>query len=177
MKKSRLRMISLVGLLFPFVFWFGCGYTQKVVMPNNIKTIAVPTFADEIPTKERYAYRPGLEIELTNAIRDRFIFDGNLKVVDEKDADAVLKGGIISYNQEALRYDRLESVQEYRLYLVVRFKLIDRKTDKVIIEESSFSGRTEYYPTLSTTDSSRITANSAVTDLARNIVDRIVEDW
>ena len=155
----------------------GCGYTQHVHLPNDIKTVAVKTFKNEIPPNEQFAYRPGLEIELTNAIIDRLIFDGNLKVVDESKADAVLEGAIVSYKQEGLRFDRLDSVQEYRLFLVVKFKLIDRKTNKVIIEEPNFSGRAEFFVSRSPAVTRRTAANNATTDLARSLVDRIVEEW
>ena len=146
-------------------------------MPGGIKTIAIPTFKNDIPPTEQFAYRPGLEIELTNAIIDRFIFDGNLKVVDESEADAVLDGAVISYEQEGLRYDRLENVEEYRLFLVVRFKLIDRKTKQILIEEPNFSGRAEFFVNRSTSGVRRTAANSATFDLAKSLVDRIVEEW
>lgn len=161
---------ALFGLL-------GCGYTQSVTLPNNIKTIAIPTFQNKIPPNERYAYRPGLEIELTNAIRDRFIFDGNFKVVDEAEADAILKGAIISYEQEGLRFDRFESVEEYRLFLVVSFELVDRRTGEVVIKESNFSGQTEFFTSRSPSSARRTAANSVVVDLARSLVNRIVEEW
>ena len=60
-------------------------------------------------------------------------------MVDESKADAVLEGSVISYEQEGLRFDRLESVEEYRLFLVVKFKIIDRRTHRVIINEPNFS--------------------------------------
>ena len=155
----------------------GCGYTQKAHLPNDIKTIAIPTFKNEIPPKEQFAYHPGLEIELTNAIRDRFIFDGNFKVVEESAADAVLKGAIISYEQEGLRFDRLESVEEYRLFLVVSFELVDRKTNQAVIKESNFSGQTEFFTSHSPASVRRTAANNVVVDLAKSLVDRIVEEW
>ena len=120
-------------------FISGCGYTQDVKLPHDIKTIAVETFKNEIPPQEQFAYRPGLEIELRNAIVEQFLLDGNLKVVDESEADAVLRGSVISYEQEGLRFDRLESVEEYRLFLVSKFELIDRRTNEVIIYEPNFS--------------------------------------
>lgn len=156
---------------------FGCGYTQKAHLPGDIKTIAVHTFKNEIPPKEQFAYRPGLEVELTNAIIDRFIFDGNVKVVDESKADAVLEGAIISYEQEGVRFDRLESIEEYRLYLVVKFKLIDRKANHILIEEPNFSGRAEFFVSRSPASVRRTAANTATFDLARSLVDRIIEDW
>ena len=155
----------------------GCGYTQQVTLPHNIKTLNIPTFENKIPPTERYAYQPGLEIELTNAVIDRFIFDGNLKVTDESQADAVLKGAIISYEQEGVRFDDLESPDEYRLFLVVSFKLLDRKTGEVILAEPNFSGHTEFFNSRSPAVTRRTAANNVVVDLARSLVDRIVEEW
>lgn len=164
-------------LLFFFLIWNGCGYTQKVKLPNDIKTIAIPTFENKIPPNESFAYRPGLEIEITSAVRDRFIFDGNLKVVEETNADAVLRGAVISYEQEGVRFDSFEDVEEYRLYLVVAFELTDRRTGEIIMKEPNFSGQTEFFTARSPAAVRRSAANSVVTDLARAIVDRIVEEW
>ena len=169
--------VGQVVVFFGFCLLAGCGYTQKAHLPNDIKTVAVPTFKNEIPPHEQFAYRPGLEIELTNAVIDRFIFDGNLKVVDESKADAVLEGSIISYKQEGLRFDRLESVEEYRLFLIVKFKLVDRRTNKVLIEEQNFSGRAEFFVSRNPAANRRVAANSATFDLAKSLVDRIVEEW
>ena len=177
MDRYAVSRVLWISALLSLSFLSGCGYTQEARLPSGIKTIAVPTFKNEIPPKEQFAYRQGLEIELTNAIVDRFIFDGNLKVVDESKADAVLEGAIISYEQEGLRFDRLENVEEYRLFLVVRFKLIDRRTNKVIFEDPNFSGRTEFFVSRSPTNVRRSAANSATFDLATSIVNRIVEEW
>ena len=172
-----MRQISGVAVLASLCFVFGCGYTQHAHLPNDIKTIAIPTFKNEIPPQDQFAYHPGLETELTSAVRDRFIFDGNLKVVEPSKADAVLEGAIISYQQEGLRFDRLESVEEYRLFLVVKFKLIDQRTKKVLIDEPNFSGRAEFFVSRSPSSTRRASANSATFDLARSLVDRIVEEW
>ncbi len=169
--------ISWIVLFSGVCVLSGCGYTQKAQIPSGIQTIAVRTFKNEIPPQEQFAYRPGLEIELTNAVIDRFIFDGNLKVVDESKADAILEGAVISYEQEGVRFDRLESIEEYRLFLVIKFKLIDQKTHKVIIEEPNFSGRAEFFISRSPASVRRTAANSATFDLARSLVDRIVEEW
>lgn len=167
----------LCALLLVAVFISGCGYTQNVKLPNDIKTIAVETFKNEIPPQEQFAYRPGLESELRNVLVEQFLLDGNLKVVDESEADAVLRGSIISYEQEGLRFDRLESVEEYRLFLVVKFELVDRRTNAVILKESNFSGRAEFFVNQNPSTTRRSSANSATVDLARSLVDRIVEEW
>ncbi len=175
--KTGLVICQAVLLLASVSLLHGCAYTHETRLPGNIKTIYVPTFKDEIPPEKRYTYQPGLEIEVMNAIIDRLIFDGNVKVVEESQADAVLKGSIVSYEQEGLRFDNFESVQEYRLFLVISFELVDRKTGKVLLKEPNFSGRTEFFTSRTPSNVRRSAANNAVTDLARSLVDRIVEEW
>lgn len=172
-----MKQILRFTVLSSLSFLLGCGYTQEVKLPSEIKTIAIRTFKNEIPPSEQFAYRPGLEIELTNAIIDRFIFDGNLKVVPESEADAVLEGSVVSFEQEGLRFDRFDSVEEYRLFLVVHYKLVDRRTKQIIMEEPNFSGRAEFFVNRNPTANRRISANTATFDLAKSLVDRIIEEW
>ena len=146
-------------------------------MPGGIKTVAVPTFKNEIPPQEQFAHRAGIETELTSAVIDRFIFDGNIKVVDEDKADAILEGSIISYEQEGLRFDSVENVEEYRLFLVIKFKLVDGKTGKVILQEPNFSGRAEFFVSRNPLSNRRQSANAATYDLAKSLVNRIIEEW
>ena len=154
-----------------------CGYTQKIVLPGGIKTIAVPTFKNAIPAEEIYTYRPGLEMDVTNAVIKRFNFDGNLRVVSKEKADAILEGSIIAYEQEPLRYTTADRPLEQRLHLVVDIRLVNQKTGEEIFHESNFSGST-LYELNDEQGARRITAaEDAVTSLAKNIVDRVVEDW
>lgn len=155
----------------------GCGYTTETKLPNDIKTIAVPTFTNKIPIDDVYTYVSGLEVRLTNAVINRLIFDGNLKVVGLDEADAVLVGELKSYEQEPVRFTNTESVEEYRLFIVTKLELRDQRTNEIIWVEPSFSGDTEYFVTGPKAISERQAAEKAIEDLARNIVDRIVEDW
>lgn len=172
MKLSKLTVMSLLVLSLT-----SCGYTQKVVLPGGIQTIYVPTFRNAIPAAEIYAYRPGLEMDITNAVIKRFNFDGNLRVVRKEKADAVLEGAIIAYEQEPLRYTTADRPLEQRLHLVVDIKLVNQKTGEVIFHEPNFSGST-LFELNDEQGARRISAaEDAVTALAKNIVDRVVEDW
>lgn len=168
------KAISALILLLSLA---GCGYTQKVVLPGGIQTIYVQTFKNAIPAAEIYAYRPGLEMDVTSAVIKRFNFDGNLRVVSKEKADAVLEGSIIAYEQEALRFTTADRPLEQRLHLVVDIKLINQKTSEVIFHEPNFSGTT-LFELNDEQGARRISAaEDAVTALAKNIVDRVVEDW
>ncbi|MCM8775734.1 MAG: LPS assembly lipoprotein LptE [Candidatus Omnitrophica bacterium] len=172
--KSKAFVLSL--LMIPLV-GIGCGYTQKQILPNNIKTIYVDTVKNEIPLSAVYAYQPGLEMDITNAIIRRFHIDGNVRVVSHEEADAILQTKLIGFEQEGLRFDSLESIEEYRLFVVVSFKLVDAKTHGVILEEPNFVGDTEYFVSSVRSLGREEAAARAVQRLAKNVVDRIVEDW
>jgi len=155
----------------------GCGYTTKTVLPRNIKTIYVETVKNKIPISDLYSYQQGLEMDITNAVTGRLQQDGNLRVVAQDKADAILQMDLIGYEQEGLRFDRLEEVEEYRLFIVMKVQLIDAKTKELIWVEPNFSGDSEYYVTQIKEQGEQAASLKAIDKLAKNIVDRIVEDW
>ena len=174
---KTLRNVFLFLLTCAVLFPLGCGYSRKTVLPKNIKTIHVGTFKNKIPAGDIYAYEPGLEIKITNAIIRRLHRDGNLQVVPEEKADALLEGDLIGFNQEGLRFTGLERIEEYRLYVITALRLLDQKTGELIWEEPNFSGDSSYFVLGSRATSRGEAAEKAIDRLARHAVDRIVEDW
>ena len=172
------KKIIAVGLLMLAVALNGCaGYTRKTTLPRNIKTIYVETVKNKLDIEKVYAYQQGLEMDITNAVIRGLHQDGTLKVVEQGKADAILKTDLLSFEQEGLRFNQLESVEEYRLFIVVKLRLEDAKTGELIWEEPNFTGDNEYYVTDITTIGEQEAAQDAVANLAHNVVDRIVEDW
>ncbi len=163
-------------LVFLSLLFCGCGYTTKAVMPSGIKTVAVPDFKENIPIDENYTYEAGLGIGLTNAVIDRLIYDGNLKVADEDKADAVLYGDVTGYRQEIVRYDDYEGAEQYRLIISLKLRFV-KNDGTVIWEENNFSTDTEYFISGNDAKTEREALNELLEDTAKNIVDRIVEDW
>ena len=175
MKFSRLLFYYLVGsLLF---LPAGCGYTKKMVLPRGIKTIHINTFQNKMVLGEIYAYEPGLEIKITDGVIRRLHVDGNLKVVAREKADVVLEGDLTGIQQEGVRFTGLERIEEYRIYLVVNLKLRNPKTGEILWKEPNFSGDASYFVTGPRAVSRGEAVERATDRLARNIVDRIVEDW
>ncbi|MBU3759147.1 MAG: hypothetical protein FGM27_04380 [Candidatus Omnitrophica bacterium] len=176
MKLLKPLSLSLMTVFLAAVS--GCGYTQKTVLPENIKTVYVDTVKNKIAVTETYAYVPGLEIDITNAVIRRLHKDGNLKVVGEREgADAVLEMDLVSFEQEGLRFSSLESVEEYRMFIVLSMRLIHGATQNVLWEEPNFSGDSEYYVSDVRSLNREEASRRAIDRLARNVVDRIVEDW
>ncbi len=158
-----------------FLIWIwviaGCGYTLKAAPPHGLQTIYVEAFKNETINE------PALEIDLTNRVINRFLFDGTLQVSREENADAILKGKVTQLIREPLRYTSAEEISEYRLILRVDFSLWDSRTRAVIWEEKNFVGDTTFSTTGPRVKSEEKAVEEAMTELARRIVDRVVEEW
>lgn len=154
-----------------------CGYTSKTALPRNLKTIYVETFKNKMPIGEMYAFEPGLELKITNAVIRRLHQDGNVKVVSREDAEVVLEGDLYNLEQEGVRFTGLERVEEYRLFIITAIRLRVPKSSELLWEEENFSGDASYFVAGPRAVSRSIATDRAVERLARNIVDRIVEDW
>lgn len=172
-------------ICFLALFLAGCGYTTKTLLPNYIKTVYVENFknkidltaevSDKVPYK---LYKPGLENDMTKAVVDRFIFDGNLKVTKERDeADAILSGELLEYVKEPLRYDSDDNVIEFRVRVVVAAKFLDRKTNKIIWQSGKFSGESSQRTEGALQKSEDTAKDEAVADAARRILEKTIEVW
>lgn len=180
-------LICLAGLV---TLSTGCGYTTRSMISDKYRTIYVTPFINKVDitsdadAERKYKlYRPMVETDVTKAVVNKYLWDGNLKPVTEQAADLVLKGELIEYRKDPLRYSNDNNeVDEYRLNIVVNLKMWDVKEDKQIWEENGFTGDYHYFPTSSTmtgvtkkTDAQALP--EAIDDLARRIVERTVEQW
>lgn len=179
--KLKLVLVFSVAVLFQLT---GCGYTQKSLLPENIKSIHVAPVKNtidlsaEISDKDRFrVYRPGVEVELTNAIINRFIFDGNLRVEKEGHADAVLEAKLVDYRRDPLRYSDADDVQEYRLSVAIDATVYEANTRKVIWREVRLIGDTTFFLSGPRAVSEDEAAQKAVQDVARRVVDKTIEVW
>ena len=176
--------ISLLLLGISVMFLGGCGYSTASLLPEGMRTIHVQNFKNDIKAdkeisdkRSSFSYRPGIEIDITRKVIDRFIFDRHIDVDNEKSADMILKGSLIDFHQVALSYDDDDNVEEFRVELVVKLELIDNATGNVIWSEKSFLGQSNYDTTGPNAKSESQGINSAVRDLAERIVERTVETW
>ena len=176
MNKKNLRLSFLIlGFILS-----GCGYSTKSVLPGNLKTVHIEPFKNKVTytgENTRNLYLPLLEVKARNAIADRFLFDGSLRVADSESADLILKGNLIGYDREALRYNDNNDVQEYRIRITVSLELWDSAKEKTLWAEPSFAGETTYFVSGSQAKSEDTALQDALIDLARRVVERTVEDW
>ena len=179
--KSRVVAILICGLV---IMAGGCGYTTRALISKKFKTIYVPAFKNQIDiTRETDAsrkykiYHPLLETDITRAVIDRFMFDGNLRISKEVNADLILVGRLIGFRRDVLRYtEDEEEVEEYRISITVDLSLLD-KDSELLWEQSGFIGDTTYFITGPNAKSEAVAVDEAVEDLARRVVERVIEEW
>lgn len=92
MKKKFLSVFSIFAALL-----VGCGYGfrgSESALPPDVTAVYIPLM-------KNLSTEPGLEITLTEALRDEFERYGVLTVVERRnEADAILQGTILSVKQE-----------------------------------------------------------------------------
>jgi len=186
-QKAKGETMTRLFLIF-FVSFFlaisGCGYTTSSLLPGDLKSIYVDNLKNSINVTAEQSnlrmyrgYRPGMERELTTAVNDKFLQDGNLRIAKESKADLILTGELIDFRREALRYDANNNVEQYRIVMVVNIELKNRKAGTEMWSEKGFSGESTYLTGGPLAKSETAAVHDAILDLARRIVERTVEAW
>jgi Lipopolysaccharide-assembly len=177
-------LIVCVSLAACSVLLSSCGYTTRSMIRDKFRTIHITAFANKIDISRdtdvaaNYkVYKPMLETDITRAVINKFLFDGNLKPVAPELSDLTLKGELVEFRREALRYTDADDVAEYRISLVVNLSLWDNKDNKLVWEERNFTGDSTYFVSGAHARSEDAAINDAITDLSRRIVERVVEQW
>jgi len=163
-----LLAMALVLLTLP-----GCvGYRLGSTLPPDVKSIYVRLFINK-------CNEPLLEIDTTNATIAEFQKDGTLRVVPKGEADLILETTLTSMTLTPLRYDQVTDAtkpNEYRLTLYVSFVLKRAKTQE-IMNEASVIGESTFQFIGNLNSSKRAAIPPASQDLAKRIVEKVVETW
>ena len=136
------RWAALLGAALLSLSSPGCGYALvgagKGTLPEEIRTVFVRTFVNETT-------RVGLEQLLTDAVLRELSARSRLKPASKESvADAELKGRLVSYGVQAVRFDDAGRALEYEISVTATVTLTERATDKVLFENPSFSFRQPY---------------------------------
>jgi outer membrane lipopolysaccharide assembly protein LptE/RlpB len=120
----------------------GCGYHtagHNVQLPQNVKTIAVPAFKNETTT-----YR--IEQMLTASVVREFITRTHYTILNDAsaDADATLRGTVLSTSASPLAYDTATGRAASVLVVVsIKVTLSDRQ-GKVLYQNPAYLFREQY---------------------------------
>jgi outer membrane lipopolysaccharide assembly protein LptE/RlpB len=140
MKGSLACLLALLSI--SFMLMLSCGYRtagHAVQLPENVKTIAVPPFKNETLT-----YR--IEQSLTASVVREFTTRTHYHILNDpsQDADATLRGTVLSTNASPLTYDTATGQAASILVVVsIKVSLTDRN-GKVLYQNPAYLFREQY---------------------------------
>lgn len=174
-------MKNLFFLLTPYALLLtvlaGCGYhlLGSKRLPDDVKTIAVPVFHNN-------TFEPTLENTVTAAVKQEFLTNSRLTVVNNPDeADLVLKGTIVSYGLTPLSFDSSRTVVlEYRVHIRASVSVESPRSQKIFWKDPVMEAAAEYLVNPDTA-ANQVAENHAIAEasqqFAENVVHRVLEGF
>lgn len=164
----------LVGILMISVFLLeACGAYNPApaLLPAHIRAISVSMIINETPIF-------GIDDDLDRILRDEFIRDGRLEITNDAESDGSVEAVITRYILEPLTYDENHVVEEYKLWVLLDLRFIDRVQNKILWEEKNLEGFHRFFVQTKPGGLTEEEARDYVWDnLSRDIVKRTIEGF
>ena len=166
-KPGRWRRASALALLL----LSGCSYGLRGGgFPEHIRTIHIESFDNETPQFE-------LAQQIFNAMVDEVPSALGVQVGSRTNADALLTGSILGYDESAQNYSasndgRIEVLQ-HQVRISVNVRLVDTR-ENVILWEGRVSGNGQYAPDTQNEDEGR---RIAIDMIVRDVIDGAQSQW
>lgn len=146
----------------------GCLYTTRSRLPSHIRTFTIPTFENQ--TSEFF-----LAQLLTDRLIEQFQTEGDLKVASPDEADSIVRGTILDYQEEALTFGgvRESEVGRRRVRITVSVEFYDRVRGAVVWRSHSLERWGEFEPD----EGLEVGIGQAVAKIAEDILSNAVERW
>ncbi len=167
------RNIHLFSGLVATLLLAGCmGYQLGGTRPEGVETVHVAPVVNA--TTE-----PAIELQVTEALRQRIQFDGRLKLRNSADnADAIIKVTLTDYKLSAIAFrdDLKTTAEQYRLRITGVATLTDAKTGETLSNSKTY-GEARFPFESDLTTSKRDALPAAAQELAKFMVDDLIEQF
>ncbi len=156
-----------------FLVSSGCGYTASpALLPQHLKTLAIPVFENGTPEAQ-------LEQQLTDAVVQVFVKDNHLKIVDEKSANAVVRGKVTQYKNAVFGFTSASVSTQYRVTIGVQITFKDLVKNREmwsdeIVKSAIYSVQQTAGQEAKTELDGR---KDAISKIADEVLSRSVEGW
>lgn len=169
----KVRFPVLGGLsLLAVVLTSGCGtdYSWRSSVPENARTVAVPTFRNESEVSEIGA------VAARQLLRE-FQREGTFKIRRVGDAALEVQGVVKSVQSETSAYNRRSGhrMSTYDLRATVEVSVIDKRNQKVVIDNRMYTAETGMTAGQDLTTARRDASGRLMDDLSRQVVDDVLK--
>lgn len=159
-------------LLLPLVAALcGCGanYRWRPSVPSEMRTVSVPTFRNESDLQEVGA------VAARQLLRE-FQREGTFKVRPAGEAALEVQGQVDSVSSSAVSYDRRSGLRRSGSVFTVsaRVTVVDKRRGKVLVDGRPYTAQTTFTSGQDLTTGRRDASGRAMEDLARQVVDDVL---
>ena len=154
------------------VTWIsGCAYSSTSSgLLGGIRSLAIPvaeTATVEFEIAERITERAG----------NAFTEDGQLRIVDEEGADALLLLHVVRLDDRAFTYTATEETEQYRFKVFVDVELLKVSDDERLLSLEQVEGWGTYDASLEDEEGRDLAVDAALDMIIEEIVDRTTASW
>ena len=166
MRASQTIRAALVALCIG-----GCAYySTSGGLLGGIRSIGIPV-ADNQTAEFAVAER------LTERADSLYTENGQLRVVDEESADALLQLNVISIEDRPHTYTRAEQTEQYRFAVLVEAELVRVEDGEVLLALDDLEGWGTYDPAQAEEDGRDSAVEQALDMVLEELVDRTTAGW
>ncbi len=151
----------------------GCDETkdlQNFTIPAAVRQLHVRTF-------ENNTYEMGIEDLITHKTIEEILKDAQVSIVDESEANAVLRGTVQKYVREPIAFDQNNVATLYRIYVVVRADLINPKTQDLYWVEPIIDHETTYSTVSAPIETEAMAKERLAALIATDLLTRVTQGW
>ena len=149
----------------------GCAYySTSGGLLGGIRSIGIPV-ADNQTAEFAVAER------LTERAIDAYAEDGQLRVVDEESADALLQLNVISIEDRPDTYTAAEQTEQYRFVVLVAAELVRMEDGEVLLALDDLKGSGTYDAAQAEEDGRDPAVERALDMVLVELVDRTTAGW
>jgi hypothetical protein len=141
-------------------------------LPQHLKTVAIPVFENGTPEVQ-------LEQEITDAVIQRFVRDNHLKIVDEKSANAVIRGKVTQYRNAVFGFSSSAQANEYRVTIGVDVTFKDLVKNRELWSDQLVKSANYYVQDVpgQSAKTELDGRKEAIEKIADEVLSRSVEGW
>ena len=167
------RRIHLLNCIAATLLLSGClGYQLGGSRPEGVETVAMAAVVNK--TTE-----PAIELQVTHAVRDRIQFDGRLKLINGTgESDGVIEVILTDYQLTPIAFssEQKTTPEIYRLRITGTAKLKNAETGEILSESTTY-GEATFPFEADLTSAKRDALPRAAAELAKFMVDDLIEQW
>ena len=162
---NTVRMLAFAAMA---VAVCGCAsrYSWRPGVPDEMRTVAVPTFRNESDVQEMGA------VAARQVLRE-VQREGTFRIRSVDDAALEVQGAVLSAGAESVAYDRRSGlrISGYEMTGVFQVSVIDRRAGKVLVDNRRYEARATFAAGQDISTAQRDAAGRMADDLARQVVD------